>query len=156
MSCPLTNYDNKHTDENPMLMENVVSDKIRNISTSKNTTTICVIKSNSGVSEISQFADKNLLCSSLYKLNASNYHWDAVSKSKSLRIRCHINNLQIAALIDSGAEINVLDADIARQASIGIVKTYEIAQAASKLPLDICGQTSTPVNLQCITAEGIK
>ena len=54
MSCPLTNYDNKHTDEKSMLMENVISDKIRNISTSKNTATNCAIKSNSGVSEISQ------------------------------------------------------------------------------------------------------
>ena len=46
------------------------------------------------------------------------------------------------------------DEALALRADIGINKTNELAQAANKLPLDIRGQSSTPVTLTCETMEG--
>ena len=67
----------------------------------------------------------------LRKLSSSNYYWGYISKSKSPRIAGCINDIFAPALIDSGAEINVLDALIARKAGIGIRSTNETATAAT-------------------------
>ena len=77
-----------------------------------------------------------------------------IQKSKSPRIRCFLKDLVVISLIDSGAEINVIDAITARNAGIEIIKTEEIAKAANHLPLDIIGQTAAPVTLKCPTEEG--
>ena len=79
-----------------------------------------------------------------------------ISKSKSPRIGGTINNIYAPALIDSGADINVIDADIATRAGIGIKSTTETAQAANNLPLKVCGQTTTQVHFNCNTQEGNK
>ena len=40
--------------------------------------------------------------------------------------------------------------------NIGISTTNEIAQGANKLPLDVYGQTTNPVSIQCKTSSGYK
>ena len=39
---------------------------------------------------------------------------------------------------------------------IGISKTTQLAQGANKLPLDVRGQTASPITIQCITSSGFK
>ena len=92
----------------------------------------------------------------LLKLSSSSYPWEAVTKSESPRISCKLINQDIDALIDTGAEVSALDENAAITAGIGISETKETAQAANKLPLDIRGQSSSPVTLSCQTQEGVK
>ena len=49
-----------------------------------------------------------------------------------------------------------MDQSLAKRANIGIVTTFEKAHGANKLPLDICGQSSEPVVIQCKTSSGYK
>ena len=92
----------------------------------------------------------------IHKLQSSTYVWNSIQKSKSPKLKSFLNNLPLSALLDSGAEINVLDAETARAAKLGIIDTHETAQAANKLPLDIRGQTEADVILKCPTNEGVK
>ena len=62
-----------------------------------------------------------------------------------------MNGRPFHALIDSGAEVNALDKDFAHALGIGIVKTFELATAANRLPLDVYGQTCEPVQIECVT-----
>ena len=73
----------------------------------------------------------------LCKTTTSSYQWNSVQKLKSPRLQCTLNEVKLLALIDSGAEINVLDSSFAKQANIGIVNTKEVAKAANQLPLDL-------------------
>ena len=101
-------------------------------------------------------SDTDDFFASLRKLNSSTYKWTAVQKSKSPRMKCMLNDSSVITLIDSGAEINVVDASIMTKAGLGIVKTKEIAKAANQLPLDIRGQSAGPVTLVCETSKGFK
>ena len=74
---------------------------------------------------------------SLLKLDSSSYPWGSVIKSESPRIACKLIDQDIIALIDTGAEVSVLDENAAITAGIGISKTKETAQAANKLPLEL-------------------
>ena len=100
----------------------------------------------------------NAQCFSAYveKLINSNYAWKAIQKTKSPKIEGHISAIHVIALIDSGAEINVIDADVIKSARIGINNTNETAKAANHLPLDIIGQTSEEIVLSCKTEQGQK
>ena len=51
-------------------------------------------------------------------------------------------------------QINVLDKSFAESLNIGINKTTESACAANRIPLDVFGQTSCPVSVQCPTDTG--
>ena len=98
--------------------------------------------------------DKSCFTAAISTLQSSTFPWNSLDKSSSPRIKCRYNNLTFSALIDSGAEINVLDRDFASSLSIGIVKSNETARAANKLLLDVCGQTSLPIEIECLTETG--
>ena len=89
-------------------------------------------------------------------LSSSAYEWKNIQKATSPRISCTFNKIDFDALLDSGAEINVLDESFTKQAGIGIIGTNHRAQAANRLPLEICGQTEAPVSIWCNTDEGSK
>ena len=86
----------------------------------------------------------------------SNYYRSPKIKCKSPKIKCFLDKIEVLTLIDSGAEINVIDSETAHSAGIGIVKSNEVVKAANQLPLNIVGQTSVPVNLKCPTDNGMK
>ena len=92
----------------------------------------------------------------IQSLKTSTYDWQLIQKSKSPRLRVSLQEFQASALVDSGAEINVIDEHLAKAASLGINPTNEKAQAANKLPLNIKGQTREEVILKCPTSEGHK
>ena len=79
-----------------------------------------------------------------------------LDKAKSPRLQCMFNNESFTALIDSGAEVNVLDKSFAVSLGLGIINTTETALAANKLPLEIFGQTAKPFVAECITKNGNK
>ena len=58
-------------------------------------------------------------------------------------------------MIDTGAEINALDKDFVNSLQIGIISTKEAAKAANQLPLDVYGQTATPITIECSTDMGM-
>ena len=66
------------------------------------------------------------------------------------------NGTVFSALVDSGAEVNVIDKDFAQKLQIQVVASKTVAQAANKIPLDVYGQTSEPINVQCMTDKGNK
>ena len=105
---------------------------------------------------ISRSYSSKLFSAAVQKLHASGYTWQRVQKSKSPHIRGFINSTAAPALIDSGAEINVIDENVAKSANIGIVNTKETAIAANKLPLAIKGQTDVEVIMKCPTNQGHK
>ena len=92
----------------------------------------------------------------IQSLKTSTYDWQQIQKSKSPQLRVSLQEFQASALVDSGAEINVIDEQFAKTASLGINPTSEKAQAANKLPLNIKGQTREEVILKCPTSEGHK
>ena len=49
-----------------------------------------------------------------------------------------------------------MDKNFADSVNIGMIKTDEVAHAANKLPLDICGQTREPVTIYASTSAGLK
>ena len=102
------------------------------------------------------FPSSDYLLASIRKLQSSGYSWQSIQKSKSPRIRGSLRGVSIAALVDTGAEINVLDEDFVKATSIGIIPSNEKAQAANKLPLTIKGQTDEEVYIKCPTMEGHK
>ena len=55
------------------------------------------------------------------------------------------NNEGFTALIDSGAEVNVLDKSFAVSLRLSIINTTETALAANKLPLELFGHTAEPL-----------
>ena len=67
-----------------------------------------------------------------------------------------INNISAPALLDSGAELNVLDADFASKACINFIATSVVAKAANKQMLNVTGQSKSDVTLSCFTEEGSK
>ena len=99
---------------------------------------------------------ENSFSAALFKVLTSSYSWGSIQKSTSPRIRGSINEVETPILIDSGAEVNVLDGHIAKTANICIVATNETARAANSLPLKIQGQTKTEVIVKCPTEEGHK
>ena len=66
--------------------------------------------------------------------HVSTSQWKVPDKAKSPRIWCMLNNKHFLALIDSGAEVNVLDREFARSLNLVIIQTNETALAANKLP----------------------
>ena len=64
--------------------------------------------------------------------------------------------MKFVSLVDTGAEVNVIDYDLAMRAKIQVNNTKEVAQAANKLPLDVVGQSKSPVSFHCLTQEGKK
>ena len=96
------------------------------------------------------------LIPAILALQSSTIAWDSIHKAKSPKISCTFNNIKFPLLIDSGAEINVMDEDFVIKAGIGMLEASELAQAANRLPLEIIGQTSHPVTISCDTEEGSK
>ena len=92
----------------------------------------------------------------LWKLSHSTFSWNKVQKSKSPRLPFILNNVTDLALLDSGAELNVLDADFANKVGINIAKTSVNARAANKQLLNVQGQSATDGILYCKTNEGSK
>ena len=109
-----------------------------------------------GSLQSSQPPEYSVFSASLNKLlhEDNHYSWTKICKSKSPKICCYLDSLKVLCLIDSGAEINVIDALTAKSAGIDVIKTNEVAKAANHLPLAIIGQTSKPVMLRCPTEEG--
>ena len=89
-------------------------------------------------------------------LQSSVFPWNSIHKSRSPKLKCKLNRIRLTTLIDSGAEINVMDKSLLKRANIGMAKSCEKAHAANRLPLEICGQTSHPVVIQCETNAGYK
>ena len=77
-------------------------------------------------------------------------------KATSPKIKCKYNEVVFPSLLDSGAEINVLDQDFVNKVGICVSNTSEKAHAANKLPLEITGQTMEPVTIQCWTSKGYR
>ena len=90
----------------------------------------------------------------LSTLRTSTFPWKTLDKSSSPRIKCRKEGTVFSALIDSGAEVNVLDQDFAISLKIGIIKSNESAQGANNLPLDVYGQTDSPVVIECLAESG--
>ena len=99
-------------------------------------------------------ADHAILAATLASLHSSSFKWNKLDKSTSPRIKCRLNKVTFSALIDTGAEINVLDKDFAISINLGISSSNESALAANKLPLKVFGQTTLPVSVECITESG--
>ena len=92
----------------------------------------------------------------LAKLSTTKFEWQNLQKSNSPRLKCMFNGTVFSALVDSGAEVNVIDKDFAQKLQIQVVASKTVAQAANRIPLDVYGQTSEPINVQCMTDKGNK
>ena len=88
------------------------------------------------------------------KLSSSKFTWSSLHRSPSPRLRCVFNGITFSAVIDSGAEVNVLDQEFAKLLKLTIIDSHATAQAANKIPLQVCGQTAKPLSVECITKEG--
>ena len=107
--------------------------------------------------EIPPFAEStSTFVAALQKTCSSTYAWNKVDRSKSPKLLCKFHDKEFPVLIDCGAEINCIDRDFAASVNIGIIQTHTTAQAANKLPLEVCGQTLEPVVLSCKTENGVK
>ena len=73
------------------------------------------------------------------KLSSSSFHWSKIVKKNSPKLKCILNKLTFPGLVDSGAEVNVLDKKFAQTINLDIVPSKVSAQAADKIPLDIIG-----------------
>ena len=156
-SVPYTNVISAH--HKPSVKDNVVSDKLQ--SSLPNT---CLLRSPvdrnlrqaAGTYRSNQHLDEDKISATLHHLASSDYPWNNIQKARSPRIRCELDKVEVITLVDSGAELNVIDANVAKEAGLVIVETQEVAKAANQLPLDIVGRTSSPVTLKCHTDEGFK
>ena len=90
----------------------------------------------------------------LNRLATSKFPWRDIEKSTSPKLRCSYGSTSFLALIDSGAEVNVLDKDFAISLNIEIIESSATAQAANRVPLQVYGQTSNPINLKCEAENG--
>ena len=79
--------------------------------------------SQSGTNKCTEKCENTVFSANVKNLNTSLYPWMKIQKSKSPRIRCFLKDLVVISLIDSGAEINVIDAITACNAGIEIIKT---------------------------------
>ena len=111
----------------------------------------CVEKSILGKNEFQINNSESSFAAILSTLQSSTFPWNSIDESSSPRVKCKLKQTSFLALIDSGAEVNALDRDFALSLGIGIIMTKETARAANKLPLDVCGQTSKPIEIECIT-----
>ena len=99
-------------------------------------------------------SNKSDLSTLLARVHLSSFPWKKIDKSPSPRIRCKYEDTYFSALVDCGAEINVMDKDFAQSLNIGITYSIESAQAANKIPLDVYGQTVQPISIECPTDSG--
>ena len=88
------------------------------------------------------------------KIGLRNTDWSSILKSKSPRIKCDLQGVICGALIDSGAEVNVVDKKFTLKTGIRFVQTEERAEAANRLPLDIVGWSELLVNLGVQVKDG--
>ena len=79
----------------------------------------------------------DIFTASLFKLNGSSFEWKNLQKSTSPRLKCELNGVAFSAIIDSGAELNVMDKDLAQRLNIGIINSHQLAVAANRTPLDV-------------------
>ena len=93
---------------------------------------------------------------SVARLSSSRYNWENIIKSSSPKLRCCYEGVTFSSLVDSGAEVNVLDADFANELNIQVISSRTTAQAANQLPLKVVGQTQQPITIQCLTESGMK
>ena len=149
--CSDDNSNNK-----PNNVVNTISDVVLNTNITGKTDSQSSSLELSGSLQSSQLREHSVFSANLNRLlhENSHYSWTKICKSKSPKICCYLNSLKVLCLIDSGAEINVIDALTAKSAGIDVIKTNEVAKAANHLPLAIVGQTSKPVMLRCPTEEG--
>ena len=98
--------------------------------------------------------EQEIPTSLLRLVQSSSYDWKNILRSDSPRMKCRRAGIDSAALLDSGAMINVLDEKFARKSGIQVERTDEVAEAANHLPLDIVGQSVEPVTIEAITKEG--
>ena len=59
-------------------------------------------------------------------------------------------------MVDSGAEVNVIDREFAQTLKIETIASTTAAQAANKIPLDVFGQSKEPISVECLTETGSK
>ena len=83
-------------------------------------------------------------------MNQSSFSWQELDKSRSPKIKCQLKGQLFQALID----INAVDKNLADSLCIGITATNESAKAANQLPLEVCGQSMKPVEIECLTEMG--
>ena len=70
------------------------------------------------------------------KIGRRNTDWSSFPKSKSPQIICDLQGVVCGALIDFGAEVNVVDKNFALRTGIRFVKTQECEEAANSSVLD--------------------
>ena len=156
---PIININSTHTQDN---MVNTFSDCCvvnKETQTHKDNSLVNLTSSldpSQGIILNCNMMDQSQFSASLCKLSESTYAWDGVSKSKSPKLPVCINNISAPALLDSGAELNVLDADFATKAGINFIATSVVARAANKQMLNVTGQSKSDVTLSCFTEEGSK
>ena len=97
---------------------------------------------------------KTIKSLNINKIGLRNTDWSSILKSKSLWIKCDLQGVVCWALIDSGAEVNVVDKKFTLKTGIRFVQTEERAEAANRLPLDIVGWSELLVNLGVQVKDG--
>ena len=75
-------------------------------------------------------------------------------KASSPMVRGEVNSKSFLIVIDEGAEISVIDADVARALKIPFTSSRSQASAANKVPLDLVGQTSEDLIIRVKMREG--
>ena len=100
--------------------------------------------------------EQDTFSASLLKLRNSTYQWGAVQKCRSPKLVVHLKSVSAEALLDSGAELNVLDSEFAARAGIKSTCTTVTAKAANKQTLNVKGQSAEQISLSCQTEEGDK
>ena len=77
-----------------------------------------------------------------------------VLKSTSPKLKVHLSGRQLTAIIDTGAEISVLDLKTAKFHGVPVEHSSETAEAANHSPLKIAGQSAERVVLKVNTDRG--
>ena len=102
----------------------------------------------------SQYLDKSLFSDREAKIRSITKMPNTAKKAKSPSFLGLISSTQVIAVIDEGAEINVLDKKIADLLCLDVAMTPMLAKAAGGSPLSVVGQTANPLVLEALTAEG--
>ena len=154
--CHTNKYAEVHFDESSVTNDNISDSKTAAYNCPEKYNLVSSSFTTSGIDSTSLQEVSNQFAVSVQKLSSSTYPWQTVLKSKSPRLQCTLNQALVSTIIDSGAEINVMEANILKQANIGISPSKELAKGVNQLPLEIVGQSAMPITLQCKTNKGYK
>ena len=102
----------------------------------------------------SQCLDNSLISDLEAKIRSITKMPSNASKAKSPSFLGLISSTQVIAVVDEGAEINVLDKKIADLLCLEVTMTPKLAKAAGGSQLSIVGQSATPLVLEALTAAG--